>query len=519
MQNESKKAVIYCRVSSAEQVRNGHGLQSQEQRCREYANYRGLDVIEVFHEEGVSGGLIDRPAISRMLSMLRVYKNQKFIVIIDDISRLARDLKAHIELRVAIQEAGGILQSPSMEFGEDSDSRLVENMLASVSQHHRQKNTEQVKNRMRARMTGGYWIMKAPVGYKPGKLPGHGKIMVRDEPLATVLQKGLEGFANDRFHTLMDLKAFFDCHPDFPKNKNGEVYIQNVLKIVNRVIYTGWYEFPDWGIPLMQGKHEPIISYETYKKIQDKLHGRAKAPPRKDLNNDFALRGFVLCDGCGEALRSCWSTGRHNRYPYYLCHTKECEHYGKSMKRDVVENSFEQLLKEITPSPEIAALFEQVVLEARDIHFGSYDDILANLKAERKQTQQKVDQFLDRIAALDISPTLLTAYERQIKQLEEQRIMLDEKIKNCGRVDESFDQINRTALDFVANPHKYWASGDLSAKRMVLRATFQRPLAYHRNEGYRTAALSQPFLLLRDFTSPQLRMVGDEGLEPPTQAL
>lgn len=163
------KAVIYCRVSDVQQVKNGNGLSSQETRCREFAKYRQYEVVQVFNEEGVSGGLIDRPAIKRMLAFLRQHRSERIVVIIDDISRLARDLKAHIELRTAISDAGGVLQSPSIEFGEDSDSRLVENMLASVSQHHRQKNAEQVKNRMRARMMNGYWIMKVPRGYKMEK--------------------------------------------------------------------------------------------------------------------------------------------------------------------------------------------------------------------------------------------------------------------------------------------------------------------------------------------------------------
>lgn len=206
------KAVIYCRVSDPGQVKNGHGLTSQETRCREFAKYRNLEVVEVFHEEGVSGSLIQRPAMMQMLDFLRKHKEQQLVVIIDDISRLARGLKAHLELRTAIQDAGGILQSPSIEFGEDSDSQLVENLLASVSQHHRQKNAEQVKNRMRARMMSGYWIMKAPRGYKMQKRPGHGKVMVRDEPVASIIQEGLEGFALDRFSSPVELQAFFEYH-------------------------------------------------------------------------------------------------------------------------------------------------------------------------------------------------------------------------------------------------------------------------------------------------------------------
>ncbi|MCF6273514.1 MAG: hypothetical protein L3J37_10060 [Rhodobacteraceae bacterium] len=61
-------------------------------------------------------------------------------VVIDDISRFTRDIEGHWALRRALEETGGTLESPSITFGEDSDSILIENLLASVSQHQRQKN-------------------------------------------------------------------------------------------------------------------------------------------------------------------------------------------------------------------------------------------------------------------------------------------------------------------------------------------------------------------------------------------
>ncbi len=91
------------------------------------------------------------------LSYLRANaKKEPIIVIIDDISRLARDLETHIKLRTSISDAGGKLESPAIEFGENSNSRLVEHLLASVAAHQREKNAEQVKSRMRARMQNGY---------------------------------------------------------------------------------------------------------------------------------------------------------------------------------------------------------------------------------------------------------------------------------------------------------------------------------------------------------------------------
>jgi hypothetical protein len=56
-----------------------------------------------------------------------------------------------------------------------------------------------------------------------------------------------------------------------------------------RVVYAGYVEAPKWGISLRNGQHEPLISFETYKKIQDRLSANAKTPKRKRVNLEFAL--------------------------------------------------------------------------------------------------------------------------------------------------------------------------------------------------------------------------------------
>jgi len=49
-------AVIYARVSSVKQTTRGDGLSSQETRCREYARYKGYEVIKTFADD-MSGSL------------------------------------------------------------------------------------------------------------------------------------------------------------------------------------------------------------------------------------------------------------------------------------------------------------------------------------------------------------------------------------------------------------------------------------------------------------------------------
>lgn len=265
MIEEPQFAVIYCRVSSPDQVKNGHGLSSQETRCREYAKHRRYNVIEVYQEEGISGSLLDRPKMQAMLTYLREHKkHHQHIVIIDDISRLARDIETHIRLRTEISSAGGKLESPSIEFGEDSDSRLVEHLLASVAAHQREKNAEQVKNRMKARMQNGYWVLSIPKGYKTEKVDGHGKMMVPDEPLAGIIKTGLEGLASGRFETPVEVKRYFESQPIFPRDRKGNIHMQRVLDILNCQLYSGYYTYEKWSIPLTKGKHKPLVSMETW---------------------------------------------------------------------------------------------------------------------------------------------------------------------------------------------------------------------------------------------------------------
>ena len=514
MGNISKTAVIYCRVSSAAQTKRGDGLGSQKTRCLEYARMRGYTVIQTFVDDA-SGSLIERPGMRDMLAFLRKHQSAGLAVLIDDISRLARGVKAHIELRSAISLAGGTLESPSVEFGDDADSELQEYILATVAQHQRRKNAEQTLNRMRARVMNGYWPFACPVGYRYQKVFGHGKMLVRNEPLASILQEALEGYASGRFQIQAEVKRFLESFPEFPRDKYGVVRNQNVTDILTRSVYAGYIEVPKWGITMRQGHHEPLISYETFLKIQDRLNGKARVPTRKDLSEDFPLRGAVVCGDCEAPLTACWSKGKTAYHPYYLCHKRGCGSYGKSIRREVIEGQFSTLLRQMQPS---ASLFEtaRAMFKALWDHSLSTGEARARtLKAELVKVERQVEQFLDRIADADI-PSVIAAYEARIRKLEEQRIVLTENIAKKGRPVRSFDDALRTSLEFLASPWNLWDSGQIEAQRLVLKLAFTDRLAYVRNEGFRTPHLSLPFRVLGEVNGGFEALARLEGFEPPT---
>lgn len=514
---EQQKAVIYCRVSDTKQTTRGSGLESQETRCREYANYRGHDVIGVFKDDA-SGGQVRRPGMANMLAFLRSHRKDQLVVIIDDISRLARGLEAHIKLRADIASAGGVLESPSIEFGEDSDSQLVENLLAAVSQHQRQKNGEQTKNRMRARALNGYWVYQPPIGYRFERAKGGGKILVPDEPIASIIKEAIEGFASGRFASQAEVKRFLESRPLFPQCPRQGIKFDRVLSILTNPLYAGYLELPSWDVSFRKAQHEALVSLETFQRVRDALASKGRTFARTDINDDFPLRGWVQCGCCGHPLTANWSKGSNQSYPYYLCRQPDCDLRGKSIARDRVESDFGQLLRTITPSAELVELASTVLRDLWDARSETAKQEKITLRRQVAAIDDKVAQLLDRVVESE-NRSVVAAYESRISDLEREKLVLAERIAACGKPLADYDETFRTAIEYLSSPWILWESDRLEDKRAVLKLTFAGQLAYDKNDGFRTPDLALPFKTLAEFSAQDEEMARPAGLEPATVRL
>ena len=515
----AQKAVIYCRVSSARQVKVGDGLGSQETRCREYARSRGYEIVGTYSDD-ISGREVQRRGMKSMLTF--ILKNSKaegrIVVIIDDISRLARNIDAHSQLRQAIAAAGGVLESPNIEFGDDSDSRLIEYMLATVAEHQRGKNGEVTRSRMRARVTNGYWPFMKPVGYNHARVSGHsGMMLVRNEPIATILAEALEGFATDRFATQAEVKRFLEAQPDYPKNPRGFIADQRVQWILRNPIFAGYVSAPTWGITMRKGHHEPLISLETWQTIQDKLDGKPKVPARADINEEFPLRNFVLCGECGKPLTSCWSKGTNARYPYYLCFQTGCAMKGKSIPRAEIEGEFAALLRSMRPTENLARVATAMFRDLWERKVSAEAERQKQLQSHRDKLQRDIDKVVSLMIETE-SDAARTAYENRLQKLEQEKALTIERVRNCGRPAHAPDKTLRTAIEFLEKPWKLWESERFSDKRLCLKLTFADKLAYVRKEGFRTANLTLPFKVLADFFCPESGMAHPTRFELVTSA-
>jgi site-specific DNA recombinase len=512
----SKRAIIYCRVSDKKQKHDGDGLHSQEHRCREYAASRGYEIEAVFHDDVTGGGdFMQRPGMVAMLRFMEANSHDGYVVIFDDLKRFARDTIFHLKLRQELAAYGASVECLNFKFEDTPEGQFVETVIAAQGQLERLQNRRQTLQKMKARLERGYYVFAAPVGYRYKKLDGHGRMLVRDEPLASIFTEALEGYASGRFQLQAEVRRFLASHPEYPRDRSGEVRAQRVTDLLKRPIYAGYVEAPDWGVTLRKGHHEPLISFETWRAIQDRMAGNAKTPARKNLSADFPLRGAVVCGHCGTPLTACWATGKYSRYPYYLCPKRGCESYGKSIRRDAIEGEFEALLHQLQPAPALFSAARAMFEDLWNHRLATAEARGSGLKTELAKIERDIERFLDRIAQAQL-PSVITAYENRIRRLEERKIEISEKIASCGSPLRSFDETLRTSLDFLANPCNFWASDRLEHKKAVLKLAFADRLSYVRNEGFRTPDLALPFKVLADLKGSKCKLARPERFELPT---
>ena len=398
MTAELSQAVIYCRVSSKKQELDATGLQSQETRCREHAAALGLSVAAVFPDTFTGGGdYMRRPGMVALLSFLDAQPDQHFTIIFDDLKRASRDTRAFLDLRDAFRSRNVRLECLNFKLGDSPEDEFIETIIAAQGALERKQNGRQVAQKMQARMQSGYWIHNAPIGYRYEKVKSRGRMLFPAPPFDQIIREAYEGYASGRFQSQAEVKRFFESFLDFPHLKQGELKQQRVTDILTQPLYAGYVCSERYGIHWLKGQHEPLISLETYEKVQERRKGVDKAPKRENIGEDFALRGIVCCADCDAPLRSSWSTGRHKRYAYYLCQTKDCASYGKSIARDKVEGEVGDLIKTLQPTESLYKLAAAMFRVAWEHRVAQANEAIRVGRRQIADIEKQVDALLNRV--------------------------------------------------------------------------------------------------------------------------
>ncbi len=188
----ASKAISYLRVSGRGQV-DGDGFDRQRDAVSRFAKRQRLTLVDEFRDEGVSGTKEqdDRPGLAALLD--RIESNGVRVVLVENASRLARDLMVQEiildqfrKLGVQVFEADG---GNDLTVADDSNptATLIRQVLGAVSQFEKTVLVLKLRAaRQRIRRTVGRCEGRKPFGVSPAEA----QVLVRMQELRRKPVKG-----------------------------------------------------------------------------------------------------------------------------------------------------------------------------------------------------------------------------------------------------------------------------------------------------------------------------------------
>jgi site-specific DNA recombinase len=516
MKKQSKKAIIYCRVSSERQRREGGGLESQEQRCRQHCISKEYgEPVMVFTDSFTGGGdFMRRPGMSALMVYLDSNPLDDHVVVFDDISRLARDVVSHVALRTAFDKRGVEIDCPNFNFGDSAESELVEIIMAAQSQYHRKSNTRQVIQKQKARLELGCWSFHAPKGYQMEKTE-HGKIAFPND-ISRYLKEGLEGFASKRFTKLIELARFWRQKGVFPKRRPAEKYLDTTKKYVLNSFYAGFIEYPKWEVSRRIGKHEAIISPGILKLNENRIKKEERGYKiREELNPSFPLRGLVCCSSCGSKLRGYKSKSKTGKlHAYYDCGNRKCELKFKTIKGDLIHDGYRDLVTHYKPREGLLEVIEGLFDEVWNDEMKDVDKLNKKLLLEKEKIEGEIRSYTDE-AMRSSNQVVKDQYHKRIAEKAEELNSIEGDIERKPNYDIPYRTSLNQIRGMIESPYQIWLNADVKQKHELFSFMFNGFLEYEHGVGYRTPEKTCLIRLFNQFESGHSLDVEMGGLEPP----
>lgn len=502
-----ERAIIYCRVSSLEQVEN-LSLTTQERLCREYCQQNGMEVDKVFIEKGESAKTINRHEFNKMLDYCKKTKGKINYLVVYQLSRFARQSNDHHSIRALLLKYGIRLRSVTEPIDDSSTGRLMEGVLASFAQFDNDLRSDRTIVGMTEAAKAGKWVHQAPMGYLTGKAGQPS--LIPDPERAEHVRNAFELIATGRYRKRQVIDK--TNARGFKTKKGGELTTQTFSKMLRNPLYAGRIVLESFQVNT-KGDFEPIISEELFRRVQDILDGNTgRSVPHYRNNCDFPLRRFTRCAKCGTPLTGSWSTGRKKKYPYYRCRNAKCR--AVNIPRENLEELFIETINRIKPKPEYLALFREIVRDVYKERISEGSKEKSKLQANLGKLKRKKSRLID------------LRLEEEIDQasFQEKKADLEADIRNMERelavLDSGTMDID-SALDFaeriIMHADELWKSLEFDERIKLQNLLFSGGLEFD-GEKFGTIKTDSIFSMLTENAVRNDTLATPAGIEPALPA-
>lgn len=326
------KAILYARVSSKEQEKEGFSIPAQQRLLKEYAAKSGFRIVEEFTdvETAKSTG---RTEFGKMVDYLGTNPDVKGILV-EKTDRLYRNFRDYVLLEDLDIEIHLVKENEVISKDSRSHAKLVHGIKVVLAKNYIDNLSEEVKKGMREKAEQGEWPSKAPIGYLNNKTT---HLVELHSVKAPLVRRAFELYVSGQY-SLDSLRKYL-ASLGLTSGSRRPLSKSMIEAILKNPFYYG--EFV-WKGNYYRGVHEPIISRELYDQVQTLL--RRKGKPR--IRRSFPFAGLLRCGRCGCSITAEIKKGK---YVYYHCTNGK----GKCDQEYVKEERLDELLAELVRAVQI----------------------------------------------------------------------------------------------------------------------------------------------------------------------
>jgi DNA invertase Pin-like site-specific DNA recombinase len=458
-----KKCLLYTRVSTDEQVREGLSLSVQEKVCSKWARDNGYQVAGVYTDAGKSATTVKgRYGLADLI--IHCQKEHIDAVVVLDTDRLARNPFDHYSIKAELKKTKTEIKSASQPMIDDSpEGNLVDGIMANVNAFQSELTSRKVKKTQDEKCQIGDYPGWAPLGYinvNIGTVDKPHRVVEADPMKGPLIAEIFKLYSTGNYS--VDALGDLMYNKGLRSKNNKRVYRSILYNTLKNPFFIGMFNYKG---QLFKGNQPPLTTTGIYDACQKilQIHNQNACRRRKYR---WLLNGFAYCATCGTRM---FAEFHHKKtIAYYHCNKKGCkEHY---LEMNKLEKMVEKEFKKIQFSKEFT---QRIINKARELvkkSRANIEDEIQGLRNVILQLENKrnllEDALLDQTIDKDAFKRKHDDLEIQIRTLQNQI----QDIENNNRID--IDVVSEI-MKMASNIYESYRIGNFDAKRLYQSIFFE----------------------------------------------
>jgi site-specific DNA recombinase len=304
-----RSAVIYTRVSSRDQEREGFSIPAQQELLRNYAREKGFHVVQEFTDVETAKK-VGRASFSKMIAFLKHFQERPPAIFVEKTDRLYRNLKDWVTLDEMRTEIHLVKEGAVISEESRSTEKFMHGIKVLMAKNYVDNLSEEVRKGLNQKAAEGHWPGSAPLGYVNRRESGKSYIVL--VPENAVVVRTIFDLYEKGDHSIEDI-AEWTKQKGYKGPRGGNLGPATIHAILRNPIYAGQFH---WGGQVYASADPIIVPQHVFERVQARLDGH---PYTRGNEHHFAFTGMVTCGHCGAAVTAEIKKGK---YIYYHCARK-----------------------------------------------------------------------------------------------------------------------------------------------------------------------------------------------------